>query len=134
MNTHEVYLGENAGTIGYTVGKSEHTYQDHEITPEETIHQLEMALAVSVQDCAQIQLDMTNQAAMYEHKLNNMISADSGKHAPVFIKAIADAMDFMNARQDYKAYQTLEHIKTEYGDEYGFREIDPLSPEALRLG
>lgn len=94
---------------------------------------LRQALADAVQRQAEIQLERDNTVAMYEHKLSNMVSADSEADAPKFMKAIMEARELLNNCNDYGAYQTLDHIKTEYGEKYGFKEIDPLSPEALQL-
>lgn len=117
--------------VEYTVGAAERGEVESDTSPEKEIELLKQALANAVQGQAELQEEIRLTHVKYEKKMQDMVSKDAEKHPTIFIKAIDNAMKYMDNRQDEHAYRTLEAIIKEYGEEYGFKEFDPFDPRNL---
>jgi CHASE3 domain sensor protein len=126
----------NMGEVSFTDGKSELSQEQKSIIddPHAQIDYLEMLLAESIQVQADLNLTMTNLIIKHDSELADMVPSTDNDIGAQLMKAIVDAMDYMDRRQDENAYRTLEDAKIQHGEPYGFKEIDPLSEQALYVG
>lgn len=101
--------------------------------PEPTeVEMLSAALSDVTQRCAEMQEEMRIQEVLHEKVIEGMVAKQDGDTGGKLFEAILGAIAHMDCRRDEAAYRTLKSMVEEHGEEFGHREVDPMSLEALQ--
>lgn len=127
MNTKTVQFEQ--GSVEFTEGQAERGIERAEPTE---LDMLTQALSDVTQRCAEMQEEMRMQQVLHEQAMEGMVAKKANDTGGLLFAAILTAITHMDNRRDEHAYRELKAMVDDHGEEFGHKEIDPMSAEALQ--